>query len=84
MTFDVFAWASSIVMPSGRYYGRRLGEVVAEEPAYVEWVSRKWRDPGIRAAARVLLDRVEADDVGGLDTDLIAAAVATARSSEAA
>jgi hypothetical protein len=84
MSSDLISWAAALTMPSGRYYGRRLGELVHEVPDYVEWISRAWRDAGVRAAATVLLDRVAAGFAGELAGDLLARAVAAARSSEAA
>lgn len=77
---DVLGWAAFLELPSGRYRGRCLGAIVREDPGYVAWVSRAWFDPAVRAAARVLLDRIDAPDAGDLDEDLHAVAVAAARS----
>lgn len=79
----VIGWAAEVTLPSGRYQGRTLGQLVSEDPSYIEWISRAWRDPGVRAAARVLLDRVDAAANGELTADLLASAIATARSVEA-
>ncbi len=49
------ALATRIVF--GKFHGRTLGEIVALEPTYLEWVERTiTRDPDLVAAARVVLD----------------------------
>jgi hypothetical protein len=77
---DVVGWAAFLELPSGRYFGRRLGALVTEQPGYVRWLARESRDPAVRAAARVLLDRLDAGDDIDLEGDLHSAAVAAARS----
>ena len=66
------ALATRIVF--GKFHGRTLGEIVALEPTYLEWVERTiTRDPDLVAAARVVLDRpasrptTDRDPVGGED-----------------
>ena len=50
------ALATRIVF--GKFHGRTLGEIVAQEPTYLEWVERTiTRDPDLVAAARVVLHR---------------------------
>lgn len=50
------ALATRIVF--GKFHGHTLGEIIALEPTYLEWVERTiTRDPDLVAAARVVLDR---------------------------
>jgi len=59
------ALATRIVF--GKFHGRTLGEIFAQEPTYLEWVERTiTRDPDLVAAARVVLDhRAGAAPTGG-------------------
>lgn len=81
MTIDVLGWAAGVSLRSGRYRGWTLGELAGADLDYLGWISRAWIDPGVRAGARVLLDRVDADVVGDLNSDLLATAIAAARAS---
>lgn len=77
---DVIGWAAFLELPSGRYRGRPLGAVVRDDASYVAWAATAWRDPAVRAACRILLDRGGASPAGGLVEDLHATALAVARS----
>jgi len=60
------ALATRIVF--GKFHGRTLGEIVAQEPTYLEWVERTiTRDPDLVAAARVVLDHRAGPSVTGGD-----------------
>jgi len=50
----------------GKFHGHTLGEIVALEPTYLEWVERTiTRDPDLVAAARVVLDQRAAPPATG-------------------
>lgn len=60
------ALATRIVF--GKFHGRTLGEIVAQEPTYLQWVERTiTRDPDLVAAARVVLDHRAGPSATGAD-----------------
>lgn len=42
----------NIFMPFGKHKGKRLGDIVADDPAYLDWIADKCTSPALSAAVR--------------------------------
>ncbi|MBC7082005.1 MAG: hypothetical protein PWR07_1621 [Bacillota bacterium] len=53
-----------LILTFGKYARRPLGHVVRQDPAYVGWLAENARDEAVRKAARDVLGRAAAEDIG--------------------
>lgn len=62
--------AMSFIMPFGKYKGRELSSILAENKGYVEWLSREFKGKPLGDKAAAILDGpVEGGKPPGIDED---------------
>jgi uncharacterized protein (DUF3820 family) len=49
---------ADVEIPFGKFKGQTLGEVIAQERGYVEWLARNARKPVVKTAAQRMLEQV--------------------------